>query len=344
MNILDERRKKILCAIIQSHIDLNIPIGSFFITQKFPIGLSSATIRNTMIKLEELGYITQPHTSAGRIPTEKGYRFYVDTLFEEKALSLNSKLYHELSTKLIDTEKSSNGIIKEAAKTLSLYSHCLAIAIPPKTEEMILKRIKFIRYEKQKVLTVLISENGIVYNKTIELEKTHTQKQLDKASNNLNSKFQGLSIKNIREKLTEQLYQDKMICDQLVTILLTLCKEITLAETENSAFNSLAGTANLPDFATMKQIKEILGAIEDKQFMLKLLNQISDSLGIRVFVGIENIIPALKELSMVISTYRNKWDTSGAIGIIGPTRMNYKKLIPMVEYTAKALTKLLSSE
>ncbi|RJQ51707.1 MAG: heat-inducible transcription repressor HrcA [Nitrospiraceae bacterium] len=343
MNTLDERRKKILYAIIQSHIDLNIPIGSFFITQKFQVGLSPATIRNTMAELEKLGYIMQPHTSAGRVPTEKGYRFYIDVLLEEQPLSLAPELYYELSTRLTDTEKTGTGIIKEAAKTLSLYSHCLAIVIPPKTEEMILKRIKFIKYEKKKVLTVLISENGVVYNKTIELEKAYSQNQLDKASNYLNNKFHGLSIKIVREKIADQLHKDKMICDQLISILLTLCKEISLSDIDDFTLNSLAGTANLPDFATIDQIKEILGAIEDKQFMLKLLNQISDSLGIRVFVGMEIIRPALKELSMVISTYKNKKDTSGAIGIIGPTRMNYKKLIPMVEYTAKALTKMLSA-
>lgn len=298
-----------------------------------------------MAHLEEMGYITHPHTSAGRIPTEKGYRFYVDTLMKEKKLSLTMELSQELSNRLTlpVTEKDGNKIIKEAAKTLSLYSHCLAIAIPPKTEEMVLKRIKFIRYEKNKILTVLISENGLVYHKIIELDKMHTQKQLDLASNILNNKFHGLTIKNVKEIVAEQLHNDKVKCDQLIANLLTLCKDILTSETDNFAFNSLAGTSHLPDFASMKQIKEILKAIEDKQFMLKLLNQVSDAKGTQVFVGIENIIPSLKELSMVISIYKNQRASSGAIGIIGPTRMNYKNLIPLVEYTAEALTRILSS-
>jgi len=343
MDTMDERRNKILCAIIQSHIDLNIPIGSFFITQKFPVGLSPATIRNTMAKLEELGYITQPHTSAGRIPTEKGYKFYVNTLLEEQKSTSNSEMSHELSSNVILTDKDNSKIVKEAAETLSLSSHYLAIAIPPKTEYMTLKHIKFLKYESKKVLAVLVSEEGTVNNKIIEMDKIYTQKQLDKASRYLNSKFHGLTIKKVRDKITDQLYRDKIVCDQLIANLITLCKEMIMEEPDKLAFNGFAGASNLPDFATMRQIKEILKAIEDKQFMLKLLHHVSNTQGTQVFVGMENVIPSLKELSMVISTYKDKKLLSGAIGIIGPTRMNYKKLIPLVDHTATVLTRILSA-
>lgn len=340
--MLDERRKKILCAIIQSHIDLNIPIGSFFITQKFPVDLSPATIRNTMAKLEELGYITQPHTSAGRIPTEKGYKFYVNTLLEEQTLLINSELSNELDNNVLITGRDNSKIVKKATETLSLYSHYLAIAIPPKTEDMTIKHIKFIKYEEKKVLAVIVSEEGTINNKIIEIDKIYSQKQLDKVSSYLNSKFHGLTIKKVRDRITDQLYRDKIVCDQLVENLIALCKEIIMEEPHKLAFDVFSGTSNLPDFATMKQIKEILKAIEDKQFMLKLLHQISGAQGTQVFVGMENIIPSLQELSMVISTYKDKKFVSGAIGIIGPTRMNYQKLIPLVDHTARVLTRLLS--
>ncbi|MBI4849943.1 MAG: heat-inducible transcription repressor HrcA [Nitrospirae bacterium] len=342
METLDERRKKILCAIIQSHIDLNIPIGSFFITQKFSVGLSSATIRNTMAKLEELGYISQPHTSAGRVPTEKGYRFFVSTLLEEQTLAGNSELSDELSGKLMLTEKDNGKIVKEAANTLSLFSHYLALAIPPKTEDIVLKHIKFIKYEDRKVLAVLVSEEGMISNKIIELDRTYSQKQLDNASSYLNGKFHGLTIKIIREEITGQLHLDKAACDRLIANLIALCREVFTSETEDLTLNMLSGASNLPDFATMKQIKEILRAIEDKQFMLKLLHQMSGSQGTQVFVGMEHIIPSLRELSLVISTYKDGKQANGAIGIIGPTRMNYKKLIPMVDHTARALTRILT--
>jgi heat-inducible transcriptional repressor len=275
MTKLDERRKDILWAIIQSYIDLNIPIGSKLITQRFPIGLSPATIRNTMSKLEEMGYIKQPHTSAGRVPTEKGYRFYINTLMEEQIISLNTALSRELFNRLRIIKKESNTLIREAARTLSSFSHYLALATPPRIDDILLKRIKFIKYERKKVLTVLISEEGVVKNRIIELDKIHAQKQLDRAAHYLNSRFSGLPIKKVREQIAYQLYKEKTVCDQLIANLLYLCKDIVPSENDDLSLNSLAGTSNLPDFATMKQIKAILKAIEDKRFMLKLLNQAS---------------------------------------------------------------------
>jgi heat-inducible transcriptional repressor len=342
MSKLDIRRKEILWAIIQCHIDLNIPVGSMLIARRFPVGLSPATIRNTMAKLEEMGYITQPHTSAGRLPTEKGYRFYVDTLINEQTLSINSNLTKELSDRLSIISQDSDSLIKEAARTLSLFSCYLAIATPPKIEDILLKRIKFIKYENKKVLAVIISDDGVVKNRIIELDKIYTQKHLDMASNKLNCEFSGLTIKKVREKISYQLYKEKTVCDQLVTNLLCLCNVIIPPENDDSYLNGLSGTSNLPDFATMEQIKEILRAIEDKRFMLKLLQLVSESKGTQVFVGMENIFPTMSELSMVVSTYSKNKFISGAVGIIGPTRMNYKKMISIVDHTAKALSQRLS--
>ena len=342
MNMINNRSKEILYAIIQSHIDLNIPIGSKLISQRFPFGLSPATIRNTMAQLEELGYIAQPHTSAGRVPTEKGYRFYVNNILEEETFTLSSSLSWELLSRLRIIRRDRDSLIKEAAKALSVFSRYLAIATPPKIEDILLKRIRFIKYENRKVLAVLISDEGEVKNRVIELDKVYAQKQLDRASDYLNNTFGGLSIKEVREKIAYQLYKEKSICDELITNLLYICKDIVPREDDDVVLNGLSGTSNLTDFATMKQIKAVLRAIEDKRFMLKLLQRVTDSQGTQVIVGMENMFPAMRELSMVISTYNNKELASGAVGIIGPTRMNYRKMIPMVDHTAKALTKILS--
>ncbi len=342
MTKLNDRRKEILRAIIQSHIDLNTPIGSILITKRFAIGLSPATIRNTMAKLEELGYIRQPHTSAGRVPTEKGYRFYIDSIMEDQVFSINSALSNELSSRFRVTAKNNKLLVKEAARTLSFFSRYLAIATLARSEGILLKRIKFIKYENRLVLAILISEGGVVKNSIIELDEIHSQKQLDRASDYLNSKFCGLSIKAVREKIAYQLYKEKSICDQLIANLLYLCKDIVPLENDELSLNGFAGASNLPDFVSINQIKAILRAIEDKNFMLKLLQHVSVSNGTQVFIGMENILPAMKELSMVVSTYRNKKLASGAVGIIGPTRMNYKKMIPIVDHTAKALTQILS--
>lgn len=342
MSKLDERRREILRAVIQSHIDLNIPIGSLLINKRYPTGLSPATIRNTLAKLEEMGYISQPHTSAGRVPTEKGYRFYVESIMTEDILSVNSELSDELFSRLTVTGEDSVNLVREAARTLSVFSSYFAIATPPKLEDIVLKRIKFIKYDNRKVLAVLISEKGVVKNKVIELGKIYAQKELDKAADYLNKTFSGISIRKMREKIAYQLYKDKTIHDQLTANILHVCREIVLFENNDFSLDSFSGASNLPDFTTMQQIKVILRAIEDNRFVLKLLQQLSDSKGTQVLVGMENIMPAMKELSMVISTYSDNKLASGAVGIIGPTRMNYKKMIPIVDLTAKALTQILS--
>lgn len=341
MSNLNKRHKEILWAIIQGHIDLNMPIGSILLTQRFSIDLSPATIRNTMAKLEEAGYITQPHRSAGRLPTEKGYRFYVDSLLEKRSFTINSALSNELSCRLRTIARDNRKLIREAALTLSSFSHYLAIATPPGRENIAFQRIKFIKYDNRNILTVLISEGGMVKNKIIELDQIYSQKELDRAADNLNNQFSGLSIKKVKEKLAYQLHKERTFYDELINDLMILCGDIIVAQRESFS-EGLTGTSNLPDFASMKQIKEVLKAIEDKEFMLKLLNHISRPPKTWVLVGMEDILPAMKDFSMVMSPYNDRNIISGAIGIIGPTRMNYKKLIPAVDHTAKELTQILS--
>jgi heat-inducible transcriptional repressor len=341
--MLDPRLKKILWAIIQSHIDLSTPIGSSLITKRYPIGLSPATVRTIMASLEKMGYIKQPHTSAGRVPTERGFRFYVDTLLKEGNFSAGKNLFPDLLKRLHNPEKDSNDIIQEATKTLSLMSHYLALAIPLKNEDMTLKQVKFIKYDSKKILAVFISENGLIKHTLIETEKPYTQYQLDTAASILNRKFVGFTVQEMKEVIADQLIKEKRAYHRLIADLLSVFKDIVTTHYNDISFNGFSGASFLPDFVDLKQIKQILKAIESNNFVLKLLNQMDSSRRLQVFVGMEHIIPAMKELSMVVSIYNDSSRCSGAIGIIGPTRMNYEKLIPIVDHTAKTLTRILSS-
>jgi len=341
--MLDDRRKKILLAIIQSHIDLNTPIGSSLITQRYPVGLSPATVRNIMASLEKMGYIAQPHTSAGRVPTEKGFRFYVDALLQENSLAPAEHLFPDLSKILRSAEKEHADLIQEATKTLSLISQYMALAIPFRKEDMTLKQIKFIKYDRHKILAVFMSENGLIKHSLIETDNVYTQSQLDQAAGILNTKCVGMTIPETREAIADQLLREKETYNRLIADFLLLFKDIVSIEHDDISFNGFSGTSFLPDFVDLKQIKQILKAIESNTFVLKLLDQMDSSRDIQVLVGLEHIIPAMKELSMVVSVYKKRSRSSGAIGIIGPTRMNYKKLIPIVDHTAKTLTRILSS-
>jgi heat-inducible transcriptional repressor len=344
MHELDERSKKILWAIIKSYTVYNGPIGSRTVMKRYPMGLSSATIRNTMADLEELGYVTQPHTSAGRIPTERGYRFYVDTIIKEHDYSINKKILQQLADRLRIIEKDVNKLVNEASKTLSKFSHYLGIASAPKTELITLEHIKFIKHKRDNILCVLVSEEGIVKNKIITFkERSFSQGELDKIANYLNSELKGLTLKEIKTEILSRISREKTVCDKLISNALILCNKIMEWETENIFYyGGIAGTPNLPDFATLKQIKKLFKAIEEKHLMVKLLDKLSESEGVKVFIGSENILSEMKELSFVASTYNDGRRTLGTIGVIGPTRMNYGKVIPIVSHTAKTLTQILS--
>lgn len=342
--MLDERRKKILNAIVQSYIDLNVPIGSVYITKNYPIGLSPASVRNAMASLEKMGYLMQPHTSAGRVPTEKGYKFYVDTLLQEGSFIISENIDKELMKGLLRSGADNASVIHEAARILSRMSKHLAIAIPPRAEEIRLKYIKFIKYEKKKILCVIVSEDGTVKNQFIELDRVYSQRILDKASEYVNKKYSGFSLRKIKDRLIKQLEEDRQYLDNLVSNMLYHMKDLFPLADDLVTTGELSGTSYLPDFMGMKHIKEVLRAIEDKQFVLKLLNQIGEPKGTKVFVGMEEVMPAMKDMSMVVSTYSDKKNETGTIGIIGPTRMNYRRLIPIVDRTARMLTKILSEE
>lgn len=345
MNVLDERSRKILWAVTESYIASNGPVSSRTVTRKYPFALSSATIRNTMADLEELGYITQPYTSAGRIPTERGYRLYVNSILKKHTLAKNKRkrLLKQLSDNLPSIEKDVHKLIKEVSKTLSDLSHYLGVATPPKEENITLKRIEFIKHERKKVLGILISEEGIIKNKIIYMEELFTQKKLNKIARYLNNELTGLTIGEIRARIILQISREKTICNELIINALMLCKKLIEWETENMFHvGEISGTANLPDFANMKQIKGLFRAIEDKHLMVKLLDKMIGSEGVQVLIGSENTISEMKELSMVGSTYNDGNRTLGTIGVIGPTRMNYEMVIPIVDLTAKTLTQILS--
>lgn len=336
---LSERNEQILLAIIQTHIVSNSPVGSLKVTKRFSFNLSPATIRNAMAELEEMGYVTQPHTSAGRIPTERGYRYYVDMLLKEYAS--NKNLLDNLYERLQSLEKDFHKMIIETSKALSLTTKYLSIVTPPRTEEIILKHVRFIRYDKTKTLCIFISEGGIIKNKVVTLKKICSQRQLERITNYLNNRFSGATLREIKNNILTQISREKIVCDRLITNALITFKDMINWENDD-LLGGLTGTSNLPDFVDIKRIKDILKAIEDKQLMLKLIKQISTSEGLQVLVGLQDVAPSMKEMSLVASTYTDRLNAKGTIGIIGPTRMNYKRLIPIVEQTANTLTQVLT--
>jgi heat-inducible transcriptional repressor len=341
MDELSERNRKILWAIIQSYTTMNVPVGSIKVTQRFSFGLSPATVRSIMASLEEMGYVKQPHTSAGRIPTERGYRLYVNTLLKEKKLSASKALFDKLRKNLFIAQDDSGRLIKEAAKTLSSYSRYLSVAAQTNAGELLIKDLRLLKYEGNKVLCILIADDESVRNRFITLNASLTQSDLDALSGYLNNLVRGLSFSKAIDRLSSCM-QDEESRNEHIEETLAKCRDFISNESDNLIKNELAGTPNLPDFASLNQVKDVLQAVEDRNFYLNILHEVRGSQGVKVFVGMEKIMPSIKGLSMVVSTYKDKDQTLGTIGIIGPTSMNYRKLIPVVDHTAKTLTEILS--
>lgn len=343
MNKLDERSKEILWATIKSYIDIKSPVGSRMVTKRFSFSLSPATIRNTMADLNDLGYLTQPHTSAGRVPTDKGYRLYVDALLKDHLSPDNTFLQH-LYNRLHSIEKDVNKLVEETSRTLSIFSHYLGVAVPPQADGITLKRIEFIKHKDNKVVCILISEEGIVKNKIITLDEILTTRDIDRITKYLNRELIGLTLKEIRAKIISQMSVEKRVCNRLITNALKMCRKALTWTAEYIYTGGISGTYNLPDFATISQIKKIFKAIEDKHLIARLLDKIADSDGVQVFIGSENVLSEMKDFSIVVSTYNDRRHiTCGTIGIIGPTGMDYEQVIPMVEHTARTLSEILST-
>lgn len=341
--MLDERIHRVLWAVVESYITNPDPVGSRFVTKKYAFNLSPATIRNVMADLEDMGFLHQPHTSAGRIPTDKGYRFYVDYLAKREA-SRDADHADEIIQRLETIRNDINALLKETSKALSTVSHYLGVALTPRPEKATLIGINLFRYKEGQVMTVLLTDEGIVKNKCIHLDVDLTQRDLNRISDYLNSEFAGLTIDEIRAEIVREMRRDKALCDTLISRAITICREALYFDYGDVFISGLSEVLGLPEFSDLQRIKEISRAIEDKRLIIKLLDTLSQKEGVNVLIGSENSASDMKKLSIVVSTYNEGDRPIGTIGIIGPTRMNYLKAITLVDTAAKFLTRILSEK
>jgi len=342
MENLSERSKKVLYAVVQSYINYPDPVGSRVVTKRYAFGLSPATIRNIMADLEEMGFLLQPHTSAGRVPTDLGYRFYVDSLVTEGSYFLNLEILQGLYKKLETLKNDIDLLLSETTRNLSALSHYLGIAMSPMPEMTTLKRINLLKYKSDTVAAVLFTDEGLVKNKVISIDSDISQKDLNRIAGYLNSEFSGYTFDEIRIKLLKEMSREKIRCDSLITKAMQICQEALYFPRSDLFVSGLSEVLDLPDFADLKKIRELSRAVEDKHTIIKLLDKLSESDGIQILIGSENSMDDLKKLSVVVSPCKEGDRSIGVVGIIGPTRMNYAKAMYIVENTAKFITRMLS--
>jgi len=348
--MLDERDRKILCAIVQSYINNPDPVGSRFITKKYAFSLSPATIRNIMSDLEEMGFLIQPHTSAGRVPTDKGYRFYVDSLYPEEHEPDNRTFVSELTRELESIRNDMDSLLAETIKRLSNFSHYLSVALSPRTGGTTFSKIKLLRHKGNSVVAVLFTDEGLVKNKVIEADSDLSQRDLNRIASYLNSEFHGFTLDEIRSRVVSDMAREKVLCDTLISRAIKICREILSFPYGNIFISGFSEVLGLPDFSDIEKIKEISRAMEDKHLIVKLLDRLLESSalagreGVQVIIGSENSVLEMKKFSVIASTYKEGGRPVGSVGIIGPTRMDYSKTIAMVDIAARFITSMIEED
>lgn len=341
---LNERSRKILEAIVEDYISSAEPIGSKAVLQRHHMGVSPATVRNVMSELEEMGYISSPHTSAGRIPTDKGYRFYVDTLLHVRPLSTEERDRIERHYKGQDLR--TDTVLRESGKALSRLSHYAGIVLAPQFSDTVFRRIDFVPLSPGRILAIFVSSSGQVQNKIVETDKEIPANELVRMTDYLNRIMQGLSIDQAREKISNEARREKDRYDGLQQAALTLSAQ-ALAQDEEAGTVYIEGTSNIldqPEFTDVVKMKRLIRAFEQKNRLVDLLDRSRRASGVQIFIGSETRYSEIEGCSLVTSSYATKEGGVGVLGVIGPSRMPYSQVIPIVDYTARIVSQLLESE
>lgn len=338
---LDLRKEKILQVITDDYIESAEPVGSRTIAKKYNLGLSPATIRNEMSDLEESGYLKQPHTSAGRIPSHQGYRYYVDALMHERPLTQDEleaiRNEFEAKTKRIDS------LLQQTVKVLSQLTKFPSIILTPKLQVATFKYIQLVPINDYHLLVLVVTDAGFIENKLIETPFPIHEEELQRISSMLNKKLQGVSLRNLgstllREIKEEMLAHDKFFHETMQLLVKTL-------ETKEKERVYLEGAVNIleqPEFKEVEKLKPIMMMLETEEKLYNILADSSLQHGIRICIGEENPEEAAHQCSVVTATYEVGGRTLGAIGVLGPTRMDYARVVSVVDFVSNYLSDLLT--
>ncbi len=337
---LDERKYLILQAIIDDYILTAMPVGSRTISRKSGVGYSPATIRNEMSDLEELGYLDQPHTSAGRVPSNKAYRLYVDHLM--KTVKLTNDERERMQDHLAAKSKQVEGVIRSAAGVLSDATKYTSVIVAPKLSTLRIKHVQLVPVAERMALMVIVTNAGIVKDAVISVPEGMTADELYAVSRTLTEKLADKPLEAVRQAFAELLrnaeYNRKLLGETLQVI------EKRLEAGGDASDVIVGGPANMleyPEYSDVSKARNFLAVLESKDTLRKLLSR-DGSMEISIRIGPENQLPALNDCSIVTASYRVGDHSSGTLGIIGPTRMNYNRVISVLEFMGRALSDVLS--
>ena len=339
--IMDDRKKRILQAIIDDYIDKAEPVGSRTIARKYELGLSSATIRNEMADLEEMGYLAQPHTSAGRVPSDKGYRLYVDKLMP--ARSLNSAEIRELRSVVNTRVYELSQLLKQATAVLSSFTRYTSMAVTPKMRSSTIKAVQVVPIETGKALVIVVNNAGIVRNALIKVSEQATSEMLGRISNLLNDKLAGLTFEQADTESIKTLGREIGVSGDIMQPILDGTADCIYQMGDHEMY--VEGSTNIlnhPEFKDMDKARQFLSMLDEKTSICKAVYDSAQPNGITVRIGSENDLSSIRDCSLVTVSYNVSDTMVGTIGIIGPTRMEYNKVISSISYMKKLVSEEIS--
>lgn len=342
--LYDERAGQLMKVLVETYINDGLPVGSKALAETSGLKVSSATVRSIMADLEKMGLIHSPHTSAGRVPTVQGYRLFVDSLLSVK--KPNYQLLQQLHSHIKDDEQQ-NRILESASETLSQITRMAGLVVLPKKELIALNHIEFIPLSHRRVLAILVQSNSDVQNRVLQLDKNYSPAQLQQMSNYLNELLAGMSIKEACLLLGQEMENTRREMDELMLSAIEMANHAFTEHQEDRDDFMIRGETNLmqyQDIANMERMRKLFDAFHEKQHILSLLNQVSKADGVQLFIGNESHYEPLDDCSVVAAPYQINGQTMGVLSVIGPTRMAYDRVIPIVDLTAKLLTSALNHE
>jgi heat-inducible transcriptional repressor len=336
---LDKRKTDVLLTIVKNYILTGQPVGSRTVSRDSSLKLSPASIRNIMSDLSDEGYIEQPHTSAGRVPTARGIRFYLDSSLEVEPLS--RELQDRIKSALTSVGPDLSQTLSQACKILSSISSQISLVITPSHQLIRWQQIDFVLLRPGLVMSILVMEGGMINNKVIKVDHEITSDDLVRFSNYLNEHFQGKTLLHVRASVLAQMHKARKQFESLYEKALKLARE-SFEDTTRQVY--VEGTHYLfqgTDFSDLNKMRELFKMLEEKSKLLKLLDKTIESKHLSIILGQEQKLDELSDFSVISSPYSLRDENIGAVSIIGPTRMNYSKIVPAVDLTAKILSQLL---
>jgi heat-inducible transcriptional repressor len=342
METLTEREKKVLELIMESYIDSAEPIGSRTVAKAIRNRLSSATIRNVMADLEEQGFLYKAHVVAGRTPTYKAFRYYVNSMVVLKGPG--KRELQALSSLVKPGYSQVEDVMEDASRVLAAISKFTSIVVEPKVDTMLFQEIEFVKLSRFKILIVFVTSSGIVHTRLVSTDEDLGPEALNSMKQYMNERFGGIPFYALKDGILEDLKNDREVVSKLLERIKDSVETILAEEDQRDVYiEGASKMISMPEFSDMERLKELFYTLEKKERLLRLLDSCLKEEGINVIIGSESDIKELRGLSIITSTYRIGGKSYGVLGVIGPIRMNYSKIIPMVNYTAKAVSDLLRS-